>query len=381
MRITIVTGFFLPVPPLSGGATEKIWHGLAKVFAASGHSVTFVSRTWPGLPATGVEDGVRHVRLPGFNHTRSFALNAALDLWWGIRVTRALPAGDAVVCNTISMPVWLRRIRPSAGKVAVMIGRTPKGQTAMYGGVDRIYAPSTFVQRRISSPRLAPRVLVTGYPIEWGLHAGAAAQASPPVTVGYIGRLHPEKGIELLVRAAGRLALRTDLPTWRLRLMGPSAVAAGGGGPEWLGRLQAETARSLGDRVEWLPADFGAANLARAYGAIDVFCYPSLADRGETFGVSVAEAMAARCAPVVSALECFGDLVEDGRTGLVFDHSSPDAEALLADRIGRLIADAGLRNALALAGQAHVRRFDYPNVSSRILGDLSLLTGAGGKNV
>jgi glycosyltransferase involved in cell wall biosynthesis len=224
-------------------------------------------------------------------------------------------------------------------------------------------------------------VLVTGYPIEWGLHAGAAAQASPPVTVGYIGRLHPEKGIELLVRAAGRLALRTDLPTWRLRLMGPSAVAAGGGGPEWLGRLQAETARSLGDRVEWLPADFGAANLARAYGAIDVFCYPSLADRGETFGVSVAEAMAARCAPVVSALECFGDLVEDGRTGLVFDHSSPDAEALLADRIGRLIADAGLRNALALAGQAHVRRFDYPNVSSRILGDLSLLTGAGGKNV
>ena len=49
MRISIVSGFFLPVPAVSGGATEKTWHGLAKDFAAQGHSVTLVSRRWPGL--------------------------------------------------------------------------------------------------------------------------------------------------------------------------------------------------------------------------------------------------------------------------------------------------------------------------------------------
>ena len=48
MKINIATGFFLPVPPAAGGATEKIWHRLAQVFAAAGHEVTFISRTWPG---------------------------------------------------------------------------------------------------------------------------------------------------------------------------------------------------------------------------------------------------------------------------------------------------------------------------------------------
>ena len=51
MKITIVMGFFLPVPALAGGATEKIWLRLAGLMTAAGHEVTVVSRRWPGLPA------------------------------------------------------------------------------------------------------------------------------------------------------------------------------------------------------------------------------------------------------------------------------------------------------------------------------------------
>jgi glycosyltransferase involved in cell wall biosynthesis len=91
----------------------------------------------------------------------------------------------------------------------------------------------------------------------------------------------------------------------------------------------------------------------------------------------VAEARAARCAVVVSALGCFSDLATDGRTALVFDHTDPDAERLLADCIGLLVADAGKRRELATRGQEHVRRFDYPEVSRQILEDLAFLTGAG----
>jgi hypothetical protein len=39
-----------------------------------------------------------------------------------------------------------------------------------------------------------------------------------------------------------------------------------------------------------------------------------------------------------------------------------------------------MRGDLALRGQRHARRFDYPEVSRVILEDLSLLTGAGPKN-
>jgi len=375
-----VTGFFLPVPAVSGGASEKSWHGLAELFASAGHSVTVVSRSWPGLAAAETVAGVRHIRLPGFDHTRRLSLNLLLDLIWGARVARALPPAEVIICNTVILPVWLHLVKPGAGKVAVMMGRVPKGQVRLYGGVARIYAPSSFVAGRMGPAWASARTRVIGYPIDWQLHADAACQSGSPVTVGYLGRIHPEKGIALLVRAACRLAARADLPPWRLRIAGPADVGLGGGGPDWAGALRAEAAAALGGRVEWLPPEYDPGRLARLYGGMDVFCYPSLAEKGETFGVAVAEAMAARCAVVVSSLGCFSDLVTDGDTGLVFDHGAAGAEELLAASIGRLVADSGMRRDLALRGQARARRFDYPEVSRAILADLSLLTGAAREN-
>ena len=38
-------------------------------------------------------------------------------------------------------------------------------------------------------------------------------------------------------------------------------------------------------------------------------------------------------APIVSGLDCFGDLVRDNDTGLIFDHNSPNPDARLAEQI------------------------------------------------
>jgi glycosyltransferase involved in cell wall biosynthesis len=379
MRLSIVTGFFLPVPAVAGGATEKTWHSLAGRFAAAGHAVTFVSRSRSGLPEAAVEAGVRHLRLPGFDHTRSLPLNLALDFLWGVRVARALPPADAVICNTVTLPAWLPRVKPSAGRVAVMIGRVPKGQVRAYGRVARLYVPSTFVADRLGAERASGRLRVIGYPVDWARLAGASAQAGAPIVLSYIGRLHPEKGLALLVDAACLLSERAGLPAWRLRLVGPTATAEGGG-EAWVQSLRERAAHRLGQRIEWLPAEFEADRLARLYGTTDVFCYPSVAVRGETFGVAVAEAMAARCAVVVSALDCFRDLVTDGETGLVVDHAGPGAAARLADTLARLISDPALRTGLAGRGQDHVRRFDTDQVARAVLDDLSVLTGAGREN-
>jgi len=367
------------VPAVSGGATERSWYGLARIFAASGHSVTFVSRSWSGPEPAEDVPGLKHLRLPGFDHTRSLPINLILDFIWGVRVTLALPPGDIVICNTVALPVWLRRMKPSAGRVAVMIGRSPKGQARLYGGVARIYAPSSFVARKLSSLSASARTKVIGYPIDWPLLARSAAQTGEPVTIGYAGRLNPEKGIALLVRAARILSERKDLPEWRLRIVGPAGINEGGGGEAWVGALRDEAAGVLGGRVEWLGPEFDAARLAKLYGGMDIFCYPSLAEKGETFGVAVAEAMAARCAVVVSALGCFGDLVTDGETGLVFDHAHAEADLRLADCLGRLVADQALRDGLALRGQQKAREFDYMQVSRNILSDLAFLTGAPAK--
>lgn len=378
MRITIVGGFFLPVPPVLGGATEKVWHRLAGDFAAKGHQVTYLSRSWPGLPAAGSAAGVVHRRLRGAEHTGSLGVNLLRDFFWGIRVVRALPPADVVICHSLTLPVWLRWIKPSAGRIAVVLGRSPRGRLRFYRGVDRVYATSSELAARIrsESSTLGERTRIIWNPIDWKLHAAASAQSGDPVVIGYVGRLHPEKGLESLLAATARLANRPDLPNWRLEIVGPAEVRAGGGGEPWRDDLAARFAPQLGSRMNFRPAEFDPERLASIYGAMDVFCYPSLAENGETFGVAVAEAMAARAAPVVSALACFGDLVHDGETGLVFDHRATDAEARLAGQLARLVSNASLRRAIATRAREHVRRFDYPEIAALILNDLGKLTCA-----
>ncbi|HZZ19013.1 MAG TPA: glycosyltransferase family 4 protein [Opitutaceae bacterium] len=379
MKISIVTGFFLPVPAIRGGATERSWHTLAKAFAAAGHSVAFISRSVPELPSDEIKDGMRHIRIRGFDHRKMLSLNLILDLLWGLKVAFFLPRGDVVICNTVSLPIWLRFFRPKCGKVAVMVGRIPKGQIDYYGDVSRIYVPSAYVGQLVAERGFERAVKVIGNPIDWSVLAAASGHRSQVLNIGFAGRLHPEKGIELLLKAAKRLSLRRDLAPWRLSIIGPSSVAEGGGGEEWVASMKEFAARELEQQVTWLPAEYDPAKLAAVYGTMDIFCYPSLADRGETFGISVAEAMAARCTLVVSSLPCFSDLIADGDTGLVFDHHAPDSEARLEDCLARLISDPALRTAMASRGQEWSRRFDFPVVAANILQDLSLLAGAGGQ--
>ena len=375
MKITIVAGFFLPVPPVRGGAMEKTWHRLASEFTRAGHEVTFISRCWPGFPERETVDGIKHLRLQGADHTGSLVANLLLDFFWSVRVCLALPPGDIVITNSVALPVWLRPAKPQAGRVVAAIARMPKGQTRFYGHVDLLLSLSAAVTTRITAEnaRLADRIRPFPLPIDWAVHAAAAAR-SAPLVIGYVGRLNPEKGIGLLLAAASRLVARSDLPAWRLRLTGPVSIPAGGGGEAWFDSLRASRADILGDRLEIAPPEYDPGQLARCYGEIDIFCYPSLADQGETFGVAVAEAMAAGCAPVVSKLACFNELVVDGETGLMFDHTTTQAEENLALALVRLLLDAPLRRRLATRAQHHAQRFDTSVVAQQLLATLSDLS-------
>ncbi len=380
MRINIVTGFFLPVPPLLGGSTEKIWHELARRLAERKHEVTFLSRSWPGLPDRETLEGVKHRRINGADHTRSLARNLWLDLRWGLRAAPHLPVADVTICNTVTLPVWLGLARPSAGRVAAVVARMPKGQGRLYGAVDRIYALSTDVRNRLvrENARLTDKIRQFPYPIDWQLHNTARTASlrteGTPITISYIGRLHPEKGLNLLLEAAAKLVQRLDLPPWRLVLTGPRTVSQGGGGEAYVTSLRESVGRTLGPRLQIRDPEFQPILLASLYAETDIFCYPSQAEAGETFGVAVAEAMAAGAAPVVSNLRCFRELIDHGNTGFVFDHRAPTAADDLCAQLADLIIDPARRNAIARKAADHVRQFDFGARSEALLSDLAGLT-------
>lgn len=377
MKITIVMGFFLPVPPAAGGATEKSWHQLALEFARLGHEVTLVTRTWRDWPSQETQDGVRYLRLPGHDHTGSLPRNLWPDLRWSLRVWRQLPAADITIVNCISLPILLGWNRRRAGKVVVMTGRMPKGQYRLYRRVDRVLAVSTPVRAAVlaEKPRFEPLIKITGYPIHWQMLAeGRLWAPAGPLTLGFIGRIHREKGLDLFVAALAELAKRSGLPPWRVILCGPQEISQGGSGPDYAADLKRQLTETLPpDAFEFLPPLFAREKLADIYRRLDIFCYPSLAARGETFGVAVAEAMAAGAVPVVSQLDCFGDFVRPGESGVVFDQTAPDAPIQLADQLARLLSDDNYRRRLAAAACAATERYDFAVFARQLLTDFSTL--------
>ncbi|MBP7141502.1 MAG: glycosyltransferase family 4 protein [Opitutaceae bacterium] len=380
MRISIVMGFFLPVPAVAGGAMEKIWGKLAGIFAAQGHDVTVVSRTWPGFADCETAGRLTHLRIPGRDHTRSLPRNLWRDFLWGRRVARALPPGDLVVCNTVSLPFLIAGRRPDLGRVAVVLGRMPKGQVRVYGKLDLILATSQAVAEKAvaENPRVASRIAVLRQSIDWtGLQRRARkAGHKGQLTIGYVGRIHPEKGLEQLLDAAVGLKERSsNLPDWKLVLMGPVEIREGGGGPGYLASLQSRYHPLLGQRLEFRAPSYDREALNDVYGSLDIFCYPSLAALGEGLSVAPLEAMAAGAAPVLSNLDCYRDVIVPGSNGLQFDHTAADRTRQLEDCLRRLLGDSDLRATIAARAQESVRCHDFEATAGDLLTHFARLTG------
>lgn len=324
MKITIIQGAFFPVPPVRGGAVEKLWHRLGLEFARSGHDVTHISRHYSGLPDGNHEGGVRHIRIKGYDQPSNGLWLKLLDLLYSRRAAGRVPVSDIIVTNTFWAP-WLLRHR---GGVYVSVERMPKGQLALYRRAARLCACSSAVREAIlaEDPASSPRVSVVPNPLPEVPSADAPWQEKEN-RILYVGRVHPEKGIKLLLEAFVRVKAAGGLPGWKLEIVGPWETCDGGGGSRWM--------QSLRDRhshhdIEWTGPLFSSHELAARYRRARVFVYPSLAERGETFGLAPLEAMAWGAVPVVSALACFRDFITPSQSGFVFDHRGTDPTANLA---------------------------------------------------
>lgn len=372
MKITIVQGAFLPVPPLRGGAIEKIWLALGQEFVRRGHEVTHLSRRFPGLANEETLEGVRHLRVPGHDAPRSLLALKFFDLLYSLRVVRRLPPADVLVTNTFWLPALVRSEK--FGKLYVHVARYPRGQMRFYGHAARLQTVSQPILQAIrdEAPALADRVRCIPNPVR----VPRALTPSVPrrQEMLFVGRVHPEKGIHLLIEALRRLPAEI-LAGWRLVIVGPSAANAGGGGEDYETRLR-KLAHPLGDLVEWIGPVFDAARLDEFYARAALFIYPSIAEQGETFGVAPLEAMAGGCPALVSNLACFRDFLDEDMDGFVFDHRAEDPVRALAEKIATLL---NAPEKLATAGASALRKaadFSVERVASLYLADFQSLRGS-----
>ena len=155
-----------------------------------------------------------------------------------------------------------------------------------------------------------------------------ATPADAPLLLA-LGRLHANKGFDVLLEALARLP-----EAW---------LWIAGTGPE-RDRLETQRARlELGDRVRFL----GWRNDVPALlAAADILVCPS---RHEPLGNVVLEGWAHRVPVVAAGATGPTELIRDGETGLLVPVE--DTEALLA-ALGRVIAEQALREELIAAGRA-----------------------------
>ena len=338
MKITIVQGAFLPVPTLRGGAVEKMWFELGKQFVSKGHTVTHISRKFPGLPFLEFIDGVKHIRVRGSDWPSNPIILKLLDFAYSLSAFGSLPKADILITNTFWLPLIACCFQHRFGSIIVDVQRIPKGQMYLYSLVSCIRANSSSVKNAIlrQSPLLRSKVEIIPNPLPYNPPSSSIARKENVIL--YCGRLHPEKGIELLL-SAFQLACQRGLTDWILRLVGSAEVPEGGGGRVWIESL-ISIQKEAGLPVEWLGAIYDEPSLQLEYQKAPIFVYPSLADHGESFGMAPLEAMAFRAVPIVSSVPCFQDFIKPGINGLVFDHHAPNANLLLASEILKLTSNS-----------------------------------------
>lgn len=186
-------------------------------------------------------------------------------------------------------------------------------------------------------------------------HDGSSPDALPPrcedddaVLIGRVARLQPEKGMEVFLDAAARLA--PDWPQAQFLVIGDGPLRD---------RLEREAERlGVGDRVHFL----GFRRDGRAIIAnLDVLAISSHSDGSP---LAVIEAMLAGVPVVASETGGIPDQVRDGVDGLLVEPGDPGA---LAGALASLLRDEDRTRAMGEAARRHAEvEFGYSRMVDRI---------------
>jgi glycosyltransferase involved in cell wall biosynthesis len=166
-----------------------------------------------------------------------------------------------------------------------------------------------------------------------------------------LGRIHPKKGLDRLVRAWAKV--EAAHPDWRLRIVGPDELGHAG-------ELSTLAAELKARRVSVEKAVAGDAKIA-AYQQADLFVLPTL---NENFAITVAEALAAG-KPVIATKGAPWRSLQSEGCGWWIDHGIEPLSAALANA---MVMTREALQAMGGKGRAWVARdFSWDRVAHDML--------------
>ncbi|MFW5728942.1 MAG: glycosyltransferase family 4 protein [Spirochaetota bacterium] len=360
----------LVIPGLTGGGSERVLSAMANHLADRGHAVRLVtlgSRAKDAYVLSPAVDrvalGVDRIRWFEFRRyaahivalrraVRSRQPQVTLAFQWRASILCLLSligARSSLIISERSLPdredvrpatrLLRKMLYPGAALLVVMTEGAREAFSSIMPA-DRIRVIPNFVD---FSDRRGGRDAATEAVV--GLVRGLRAKGRRVAVA--MGRLHPVKGFDMLIRAFARA--KADHPEWELVILGE------GGEEERLRELAASLDQQ---EAVHMPGRVAAPHLVLEQ--CDLFVQAS---RFEGFGIALIEAMAVGL-PSISTDCPTGprEIIRSGRDGVLVANGSED-ELTLA--MQRLMSDPGERERLGANAQEVRSRFDRRSIMSR----------------
>lgn len=356
LRVLVVAESFLPqVNGVTGSVRRVLEH-----LAAEGHHAELIAPTGPDLYA-----GFRVRRARGANLPFYKDFRIGLETRRRLRVEMLRYRPDVVhIASPATLGYQAAKVARELGIPTVAIYQTdlvgfaerydiPGGARAMamltrtiHAKVDRTLAPSTASLRQLEEMQVPglgrwPRgVDLTAFHPRFRDEAWRRRVAPDGrLLVGYVGRLAPEKELDLLAHLHGD-------PRTRLVLVGC--------GPE------EERLRGLLPDAHFTGLLHGE-DLSRAYASLDVFVHTG---RFETFCQSAQEALASAVPVVAPGAGGPVDVVDHDVDGFLYE---PGDGGDLGRYVDRLVSDTSLRTVMGAAALRAVQHRSWDSVNALLV--------------
>ena len=179
--------------------------------------------------------------------------------------------------------------------------------------IDLFISPSIHLKKRISNELKIPheKIIYEPYGFDHARLTGRERSRENMFVFGYIGRIVPAKGLDILIKAFGLTHGAARLRIWG-RPTSQDTPA--------LKRIAESISPSHRDRIEWLPEYRNEEIIDKVFNHVDAIVVPSIWD--ENSPLVIQEALQAGVPVITSEKGGMGELIIDGINGWTFKHRS-----------------------------------------------------------